>query len=57
MTKHYQVKVEYYLSFQLVQLNKAGPELLHRTFPVICDGTENAVTKQCPFILLQVNTI
>lgn len=46
MTKHYPVKAEYCLPFQLVQLNKAGPELLLRTFPVICDVTENVTLQK-----------
>jgi len=52
------MELGYSLSFQLVQLNKVGPELLlFKTFPIIRDVTENPVTKKCTATMLQVNTI
>lgn len=51
------MELGYCLSFQLVQLNKAGPELLLKTFPIICDVTENPIMKKRTAIMLQVNTI
>lgn len=45
MKKHYQMNPGYCLSFQLVQLNKVGPELLLKSFP-ICDAIENPVMKK-----------
>lgn len=57
MKKHYQMKLGYCLSFQLVQVNKVGPELLLKTFPIIHDMTENPIREKCTAIILQVNTI
>lgn len=57
MKKHYQMKLGYCLSFQLVQVNEVGPELLLKTFPIIRDMTANPIMKKCTAIILQVNTI
>lgn len=51
------MKPEHCLSLQLVQLDKVGPALLLKTFPIIRDATENPIRREFSAIILQVNTV